>query len=59
MCAINPKRQRHFKLSVYTSLEMTQEEFDNLVRTKVVAAEMGMNQDMRLRWHVEEINIEE
>ena len=54
MCAINPKHQRHFTLSVYTSLDMTQEQFDELVRTHACVMEMELNSDMRLRWHIKE-----
>jgi len=55
MCAINPKRERHFTLSVYTTMDMTDEQFDHLVATKAVIAEAELNQDMRLRWHVKEM----
>jgi hypothetical protein len=55
MCAINPKRQRHFKLSVYTSADMTEEEFEDLVRTRALATEILLNGDGRLRWHLSEM----
>ena len=54
MCAINPKHQKHLMLSVYTSADMTKEQFDHLVQTKAVIMEAELNQDMRLRWHVSE-----
>jgi len=54
MCAINPKRQRHFILSVYTSLEMTEAEWAVLVMGKVLEVENDLNKDARLRWHVKE-----
>ena len=52
MCAINPKREMHFKISVYTSLEFQQQLFEDMVRDKIMQAEMDLNKDMRLRWHV-------
>jgi len=54
MCAINPKHEKHFTISVYTSLDMTEEEFNNMVRVKLVGAETALNSDMRLRWHVKD-----
>jgi hypothetical protein len=54
MCAINPKRQRHFTLSVYTSVTMTVEEWDELVQSKLFEVEQQLNADMRLRWHVKD-----
>jgi hypothetical protein len=52
MCAINPKQQRHFTLSVYTSIVMSEEEFLDLVCRKTLAVELALNEDFRLRWHV-------
>ena len=52
MCAINPKRQQHYTISIYTSLNMTQEEFDELVAQKLIAVENLLNTDSRLRWHI-------
>ena len=54
MCAINPKRQAHFTVSIYTSLDMDESEFMNLVGNKLVELEAELNRDMRLRWHVSE-----
>jgi len=54
ICAINPKHEKHFTISVYTSLDMTEEEFNNMVRVKLVGAETALNSDMRLRWHVKD-----
>jgi hypothetical protein len=52
MCAIYPKHEKHFTLSVFTSLDMSEESFRELVCEKVVKIEMQLNADMRLRWHV-------
>jgi hypothetical protein len=54
MCAISPKHQKHFTLSVYTSLNMTEEEFLELIYAKVMLSEIELNADARLRWHVKE-----
>ena len=54
MCAINPKRQSRFTFSVYTAIEMTEEEFRGLVVSKMLQAEYELNLDARLRWHVRE-----
>ena len=54
MCAINPKHEKHFTISAYTSLDMTEEEFNHLVSFMLVRTEMALNEDMRLRWHVKE-----
>ena len=54
MCAINPKREKHFTISVYTSLNIPEEEFNHLVAEMLVKTEMALNMDMRLRWHVKE-----
>lgn len=53
MCAINPIRQKHFKLSVYTSdRNISKEDFDNLVTEIVLRLEMKLNERGNLRWHV-------
>ena len=53
MCALNPKRELHFSLAVYTALDMPVDEFRQLVFLKLLEAENRLNTDMRLRWHVE------
>jgi hypothetical protein len=55
MCAINPKQQHHFTLSVYTSVDMEHDEFMTRIAEKVMEAEQMLNQDMRLRWRIEEV----
>jgi hypothetical protein len=54
MCAINPKHQKHFRISVYTSEDITEEAFRLRVLNKVLATEMALNADARLRWHITE-----
>ena len=57
MCAINPKHKDNYILRVYTSHPtMTKEEFDKLVLEKLTELEVQLNNDTRLRWHVEESN---
>jgi len=52
MCAINPKHQQHYTISVYTSIPMPEVDFNELVANKILAVENMLNLDMRLRWHV-------
>lgn len=55
MCAINPKFKKRFTLDVFTSdPEMSKEKFEQLVSEKALKTEMKLNEDMRLRWHVNE-----
>lgn len=54
MCAINPKRQKHLTLSVYTTADLSEEEFTQLVAEKALTMEVKLNEDMRLRWHITE-----
>ncbi len=54
MCAINPKHERHYVLSVYTTMDITKELFDQMVASMAVEAEVLLNTDMRLRWHIKE-----
>jgi hypothetical protein len=52
MCAINPKHEHHFVLSVYTSHGMTTEEFNQMVAESALNLEMKLNENGRLRWHI-------
>lgn len=54
MCAINPKREQHFTLSAYTSIDMTQGQFIEIILEKVLEMESKLNEDARLRWHIKE-----
>ena len=56
MCAINPKRQAHFKLSVYTAHEMTDEAWEDLTTSALIEAELKLNESGRLRWHVSPVS---
>lgn len=56
MCAIKPKRMGVFILKVYTAHEMTEEEWNELTHSKALEAEMKLNEDGRLRWHIKELN---
>jgi len=52
MCAINPKHQMHFTISVYTSIDLGQAVFESIVAAKLIETEAHLNDDMRLRWHI-------
>lgn len=55
MCAINPTQQSTFTLKVYTSFpieKMSEEEFDQITIEAALKAEVNLNRDARLRWHV-------
>jgi hypothetical protein len=54
MCALNPKRQMHFTLSVYTSIDMIEEEFRSLVLNEATVTEIILNKSNKLRWHINE-----
>ena len=54
MCAINPKHQKHFSLSVYTSVDMGDARFENEVARKLLGLEIMLNRDMEFRWHIKE-----
>ena len=54
MCAINTKRQRHFTISVYTTAELTDRQWDEAVADKLFNIEQWLNQDATLRWHIKE-----
>ena len=59
MCAINPKRQRHFTLSVYTAADMIDSEWEMLITAKLFDMELRLNSDMRLRWHIQDRSVDE
>jgi len=52
MCAINPKHKEHFSIDVYTSTNMSENEFLELIAVKILEIEQQLNADMRLRWHI-------
>lgn len=52
MCAINPKREMHLTLSVYTGHEMSKNEFETLAIAAALNTEIKLNEDARLRWHL-------
>lgn len=54
MCAINPKRQRTFTLTVYTAHDMTEEHWQELTIHKALNVEQLLNADGRARWHLTE-----
>lgn len=60
MCAINPKHKKRFLLDVYTSLDITEEDFLNIVTLGALAAELTLNSKSatKLRWHIKETDQE-
>lgn len=52
MCEINPKHSAFFKLEAFTSVNMTEQEFQNLVIDKLLKIEMQLNKDARFRFHI-------
>ena len=54
MCEINPKRTKILRLEFFTSHEMTQDQFENIVIMHCANMEMKINADMRIRCHVHE-----
>ena len=54
MCAINPKHQKHFTISVYTSQNIPEWEFNGMVTDELIDIEIRLNKDAKLRWHVKE-----
>ena len=54
MCAINPKRQHQFLLTVYTSHDMDEETFLSRIRDLVLETEQRLNLPGHLRWHITE-----
>lgn len=55
MCAINPAHKKRLILDVYTSDSKTsKEKFAELVLQRAIHAELKLNGDGRLRWHLKE-----
>lgn len=55
MCEINPKHSLFFRLKAFTSNpDMTKEEFQVEVMTRVLEAEHMLNEDGRFRFHINE-----
>jgi len=55
MCEINPVHKKFFRLEVYTSnTEMTVEEFEIAVASKLIKIKQQLNQDMMFRFHIHE-----
>lgn len=54
MCEINPKHTKILRLEFFTSHNLSQEEFEQIVAGKVLDMEMMANTDGRIRCHVHE-----
>jgi hypothetical protein len=54
MCAINPKHEKHFTISAYTSQDIPEKEFQEAVALTLLYVEIKLNESGRLRWHIQE-----
>jgi hypothetical protein len=54
MCAINPRRERHFTVSFYTSHILRDTTWDQLTFQAMLQLEIKLNTDGRIRVHVSE-----
>jgi hypothetical protein len=54
MCAINPAHKKRFILDVYTSGDMSKEDFQDRAIGRALIAEIRLNERADLRWHVKE-----
>lgn len=53
MCEINPAHSAFFRLEAFTShRDMTQEQFTHEVMTRLLEAEIKLNEDGRFRFHI-------
>ena len=54
MCEINPKHTMILRLEFFTSINMTQEKFEEIVCNVVLEMEAMANEDSRIRCHIHE-----
>lgn len=54
MCAIGAKHTKRFIVDVFTVMDIPEEAFLDMVREKIVQAEIELNKDASFRWHVKE-----
>lgn len=52
MCAINPKHHSRFVVDLYTSQELTDEQWTNLVMPRMLEIEQKLNEPGDVRAHV-------
>lgn len=55
MCELNPKRTQIFRLEFFTSAEITEEQWQQLVLPRLLALEQEFNTSGEVRVHVHEI----
>lgn len=55
MCEINPKRSEFFKLEFFTSQDITDSEWTNLVLERILKLEQEFNASGKIRVHVHPI----
>lgn len=56
MCEINPKHKALFILEVFTTANMTREQFDVEVVERLLEVEQHLNASGRFRFHIHETN---
>jgi hypothetical protein len=54
MCAINPVHKKRFIIDVYTSRQITKEKFEEYAMKDLLAAEILLNANGDLRFHLKE-----
>lgn len=54
MCEINPKRSQFFRLEFFTSIEMSDERWKELVLPKLLELEAAFNSSGEIRIHIHE-----
>lgn len=54
MCEINPKRKRLFDLEFFTSQDITDEQWENLVIKRLLFLEETFNEKGEIRVHIHE-----
>ena len=54
MCEINPKRAAYFKLEFFTSQEISDERWEELVMSRLLRLEQEFNDTGAIRVHIHE-----
>jgi hypothetical protein len=55
MCEINPKRSAFYKLEFFTSQEITEEQWQEMVMKRLLELEQQFNERGDVRVHVHEV----
>ncbi len=54
MCEINPKRKEFFRLEFFTTHEMTDDQWYQLICEKLIKLEQAFNEKGNIRVHIHE-----